>query len=408
MKESRDSEHIKPEDYNYHLPEERIARYPLKERDKSKLLIYKKGEISHDRFYNLPSYLSRDNLLVFNNTRVIQARLFFEKETGARIEIFLLEPVDPPEFSAAFSVQGKTTWRCMSGNLKKWKKGALEKSFSHRGKAHRLYAELIDKNADSQKVLFSWEGNLSFGEVIEKTGVTPLPPYIQRKAEEDDKVRYQTVYSKNEGSVAAPTAGLHFTGAVFEKLREKGACSQEVTLHVGAGTFQPVKAGKISDHQMHPERFSVKTEVLSNISKHSGKIIAVGTTSLRTLETLYWLGVKLSESAAESTEELTLGQWECYNMKSSMSYQEALKHIEKYAKKNGLKEVTATTRIIIVPGYRFKSASGLITNFHLPKSTLLLLIAAFTGGDWKRIYQYALENEFRFLSYGDSSLLMNC
>lgn len=397
--------HIDIEDYKYELPDERIAGYPLAERDRSKLLVYQNGKLAVDEFRNIPSALPRGSLLVFNNTKVIQARLIFRKKTGARIEILLLEPVKPGKISDSLNATGRVSWKCITGNLKKWKDDTLQKQFHYKGKTITLRAHITEKQKDWQKVQFVWDSGISFGEVIENSGLTPLPPYIKRDPEIEDRVRYQTVYSSHEGSVAAPTAGLHFTPGLIEELHEKGVTTEEITLHVGAGTFMPVKSPVIEEHDMHPENFSVTLSALEKIREYSGKIIAVGTTSVRVLESLYLLGEKISGAVADKRKMYT-EQWEWCNSEGKLSFCESLARLEQYMKANNLDELNATTRLMIVPGYRYRTIKGMITNFHQPGSTLLLLVAAFTGDDWKKIYRFALENEFRFLSYGDSSLLL--
>jgi len=398
-------ENIDIEDYYYELPEKRIAHYPLPRRDRSKLLIYKEGKIHDDLFRNIGSYLPPGCLLVFNNTRVIQARLIFTKKTGAKIEVLLLEPASPENLSVSLNSTGKTSWKCMTGNLKRWKSGTLEKKILHNGKMLTLSAMLKEKGDGCQEVQFIWNGRITFGEVIENAGLTPLPPYIKRDPEEGDRLRYQTVYSSKEGSVAAPTAGLHFTPPLIRELGEKGMETGEITLHVGAGTFTPVKSPRIEEHEMHAENFSVTPGTIKMLRKYSGNIIAVGTTSVRVLESLHLLGEKISTEGTKAGR-LCAGQWEWCKYGGKLSFGESLDALEWYMKKNKLQELNATTRIMIVPGYNFRSVRGMITNFHQPGSTLLLLVAAFAGNEWKKIYSYALENDYRFLSYGDSSLLL--
>jgi len=395
------------EDYNYDLPAERIAQYPIEVRDQSKLLIYKNGRIAKDTFNNIYRYLPSDSLLVFNNTKVISARLLFRKETGANIEVFCLEPVSPGEYEQSFSSKSPVEWKCIIGNLKKWKKGSLTANFSIRGRQYVLSAEKIKPDGDAYIISFSWNSNtLSFGEVIGAAGHIPLPPYIKREDEEADKIRYQTVYSSVNGSVAAPTAGLHFTKSVLEHINNKGIRCAELTLHVGAGTFQPVKTNKISKHEMHCEHFVVNEEVIENIIRFKGKIIAVGTTSVRTLESLYWLGAKIINNPSSADSELIISQWEPFQSDRQVKFQESLEALLKLLRKRKTSILHASTKIMIIPGYEFRTIRGMITNFHQPRSTLLLLLAAWTGNDWKRIYGFALENDFRFLSYGDCSLLL--
>ena len=398
---------IELRDYDYDLPPGRIAQHPVSERDKSKLLVFRENNISSDIFSNISDYLPSGSLLVFNNTRVIRARLLFRKETGAGIEILCLEPVLPAEYELSFSSMEPVDWKCIVGNLKKWKKGSLELPFEHQQKTFTLTAEKIRNEGDTVIVRFSWKCNsLSFGEIIETAGHLPLPPYIEREDTDEDSNRYQTVYSSIKGSVAAPTAGLHFTGKVFEKIREKGIDKAEITLHVGAGTFQPVKSDNISGHEMHYEHFFVTAATIETLIANSGRIIPVGTTSVRTLESLYWLGIKAINDPELHKKGLSLGQWEPYSMKADVTVGESLEALIKIMQNNNLQVLHASTGIIIVPGYNFKMLSGIITNFHQPRSTLLLLISAWAGENWKKIYGFAMENEFRFLSYGDSSLLL--
>jgi len=392
--------------YDYNLPPERIAQYPARERDLSKLLIYKDNLISGDIFRNIDQYLPSGSLLVFNNTRVIRARIMFRKETGAAIEVLCLEPLAPAEYSLSFGSKEPVEWKCIIGNLKKWKRGKLQTTFIFSGKQYELTATRVQQEDDAWRIRFEWGSpEISFGEIIESAGQLPLPPYLEREAEQDDLDRYQTVYSRINGSVAAPTAGLHFTGQIIEKLMATGMATAEVTLHVGAGTFKPVKAGRISEHKMHCEHFTVTKETLETLIEYDGKIIPVGTTSVRTLESLYWLGVKLGKYPFCKIEELSLGQWEAYKADSDMTSSDSLKTILKYMRANDLQELDASTGIMIIPEYEFHIISGMITNFHQPMSTLLLLISAWVRESWKDIYRYALENDFRFLSYGDCTLL---
>ncbi len=403
---TRRPQQIDIDEYDYLLPDERIAKFPLAERDASKLLIYNKGNISESRFKNLVDYLPEKTLLVRNNTRVVQARVLFFKETGARIEVFCLEPHSPSDYAVAFQQREQCEWTCMIGNLKKWKEGALTRQFEVESRSVTLTAERIDSSGLSHTVRFSWDSpSLTFADILEDVGELPIPPYLNRETEESDKETYQTVYAKVEGSVAAPTAGLHFTDAVLEDLEKHAIRSIEVTLHVGAGTFQPVKSKSIGDHTMHSEMISVTKDTLEELLRNLGSIIAVGTTSVRTLESLYFLGRQLILSP--ETFQFQVKQWEPYN--STALYpptEEALSALIEYMNAHQLKKLNAATQIIIAPGYKFRLVSGMITNFHQPKSTLLLLISAFVGADWKKIYNYAFDNEFRFLSYGDSSLLL--
>jgi S-adenosylmethionine:tRNA ribosyltransferase-isomerase len=394
-------------EYDYDLPEEKIAQYPIEERDLSKLLVYKNGEISESVFKEIHNQIPEDSLLVFNNTKVIRARLIFMKETGARIEILCLEPLDPADYSLSFKSRSNAEWKCIIGNLKKWKDGIVTASFLKGNKKYDLHARRISHEGEAWRIRFSWNSDdITFGEVIESTGHIPLPPYLNRPDEEDDILRYQTVYSQVKGSVAAPTAGLHFTKAVFNNLNSRRIEMAYLTLHVGAGTFQPVKTDNALNHEMHSEHFFAGTGTIEAVMMYPGKIIPVGTTSVRTLESLYWLGVKLWIKPETIPGELYLDQWEPYNLKTSLTLYQSLETLLNWMKNNNIMSIHAPTRIMIVPGYRFMVTNGMITNFHLPKSTLLLLISAWTGNDWKRIYSYALANNFRFLSYGDCSLLL--
>ena len=394
-------------DYYYDLPEDRIAQYPVNERDRSQLLIYKENKIVKDTFRNIDEYLPPDSLLVFNNTRVIRARILFQKETGAVIEILCLEPIFPFDYSLSFGSKEPVEWKCIVGNLKKWKGGALTTSFKYNGNQYYLYAERLQSDGEAWHIKFSWNNcEMSFGEIIETTGHIPLPPYINREDEAEDNERYQTVYSRIKGSVAAPTAGLHFTDYVFEKIKARGIKTVELTLHVGAGTFQPVKAKNIYDHEMHCEHFSIDAKTIILLLENQGKILPVGTTSVRTLESLYWLGVKLIQNQPDINANLSLGQWEAYDMVTNISIKESLGALLKYINERNLMCLQAVTSIMIVPGYEFRITNGMVTNFHQPRSTLLLLISAWTGNRWKEIYTFAFENRFRFLSYGDSSLLL--
>jgi S-adenosylmethionine:tRNA-ribosyltransferase-isomerase (queuine synthetase) len=394
-------------DYYYDLPEDRIAQYPVNERDRSQLLIYKENKIVKDTFRNIDEYLPPDSLLVFNNTRVIRARILFQKETGAVIEILCLEPIFPFDYSLSFGSKEPVEWKCIVGNLKKWKGGVLTTSFKYNGNQYYLYAERLQSDGEAWHIKFSWNNcEMSFGEIIETTGHIPLPPYINREDEAEDNERYQTVYSRIKGSVAAPTAGLHFTDYVFEKIKARGIKTVELTLHVGAGTFQPVKAKNIYDHEMHCEHFSIDAKTIILLLENQGKILPVGTTSVRTLESLYWLGVKLIQNQPDINANLSLGQWEAYDMVTNISIKESLGALLKYINERNLMCLQAVTSIMIVPGYEFRITNGMVTNFHQPRSTLLLLISAWTGNRWKEIYTFAFENRFRFLSYGDSSLLL--
>lgn len=394
-------------DYDYSLPKERIAQYPLSVRDSSKLLIRQDGTIKQDIFRNIDEYIPSGSLLVFNNSRVIKARLLFGKETGAIIEVLCLEPLNPSEYENSFSSVGPVEWKCIVGNLKKWKRGKISISFIHNGQPYNLDAERLCAEGEAWRIRFSWNNpGLSFSEVVEASGHVPLPPYIARNDEMQDMETYQTVYSKVKGSVAAPTAGLHFTDEVFKKLSRKHINTSEITLHVGAGTFQPVKSEYISGHEMHCEHFFISAETIEEIIRNEGRLIAVGTTSVRTIESLYWVGIKIMNNDLSARGQLFVSQWESYeneiNVKSSL----AMNSLLEYMKANNLLFLHVITSIIIIPGYKFRLVNGLITNFHQPRSTLLLLISAFTGEKWKDVYDFALNNDFRFLSYGDSSLII--
>ncbi len=392
---------IKIEDYNYPLPDERIAKFPLAQRDQSKLLVNKNGVLNEHHFSDLPELLSKDNLLVFNNTKVIQARLYFRKETGAVIEIFCLEPYLPADYALSFQQKKCCEWKCLIGNVKKWKENAL----SLQTENYQLSATRIESCGDWHIVRFDWDNdNFTFADILESAGELPIPPYLHRSTSERDKETYQTVYSKIKGSVAAPTAGLHFTPAVFEALEKKGIQTAELTLHVGAGTFKPVKSETIGEHAMHAELFSVNKQTIETLVEKLGKIIAVGTTSVRTLESLYWIGVELEKNPQQTVFEIQ--QWQAYENEAIISTQKALENILLYLEQNNKNALQASTQIMIVPGYEFKIVSSIITNFHQPQSTLLLLISAYLKENWRSMYDYALQNDFRFLSYGDSSLLI--
>lgn len=402
-----ETKHIKINDYNYPLPEERIAKFPLPVRDQSKLLVYRKGEISETVFTSLPNYLESGSLMIFNNTKVIQARLHFRKETGALIEIFCLEPIQPNDYALNFQQTQHAAWLCMIGNLKKWKEGSLQKELTVKGKPLTLTATRGACHGTSHWVDFTWNNDeVTFADILEVFGELPIPPYLNRETQESDKETYQTVYSKIKGSVAAPTAGLHFTQRVLDSLAEKGVDLEEVTLHVGAGTFKPVKSEEIEGHEMHTEYISVNRHTIEKLLAHQGEAIAVGTTSVRTLESLYYIGTTISQHPDASQEELHVKQWQPYETSSSLSTIEALQQILNYMERHQLETLHTSTQIIIAPGYEYKIVKKMITNFHQPQSTLLLLVSAFVKGNWKSIYDYALSHDFRFLSYGDSSLLI--
>ena len=391
-------------DYHYDLPEARIAKFPLEERDGSKLLVYRNGCITADVFSNLPDYMGENDVMTFNNTRVIRARIEMEKVTGARIEIFCIEPHEPSDYQLAFTQRYTCQWKCMVGNFRKWKSGVLKKQLICNETTIELQAERVGCSGKYHLIRFSWNGDIDFGSILNACGRTPIPPYLKRKTEEIDETRYQTVYSRHSGSVAAPTAGLHFTPQLLQQLSDKRVKQSEITLHVGAGTFLPVKQNDVTQHDMHVEYFSVSLDTICDILSNNGVLTAVGTTSLRALESVYWLGVKMLQKNS-ALENFHLEQWESYKLPQDISVEKSLKKICKILESNKLDTLWASTKIMIVPGYAFRVCSRLITNFHQPQSSLLLLVSAFVGERWKDIYSYALENDFRFLSYGDSSLL---
>ncbi|MCF0243144.1 MAG: S-adenosylmethionine:tRNA ribosyltransferase-isomerase [Bacteroidaceae bacterium] len=415
---------LKISDFNYNLPDERIAKFPVAQRDQSKLLVYNKGNISEDQFFNIIDYLPEGALMVFNNTRVIRARLHFRKETGALIEIFLLEPYAPADYEQMFQTRGKCQWHCLIGNKKKWKEGALTQTLTNTDGTQTVLTAQINHEAQttSSVIEFSWNSDLSFAEIVDMAGELPIPPYLNRQTEQSDLKTYQTVYSKIKGSVAAPTAGLHFTPEVLKRIDDKGIMREEVTLHVGAGTFKPVKTEDVADHEMHAEHFAVKLSTIQSLLRHEGKAIAVGTTSVRTLESLYYIGEQIIAGVQPDEDgEFHVSQWEPYGNQPSSDFSsakeqnpnqksspiEALKAIEHYLLSNGLNTLHASTQIIITPaGYNYKIVKVLVTNFHQPQSTLLLLVSALIGDNWHKVYDYALAHDFRFLSYGDSSLLI--
>ena len=406
----QDPKHIHISEYNYLLPDERIAKFPLPVRDQSKLLLYRHGEVSEDIFTSLPSYLPEGSLMIFNNTKVIQARLHFRKETGALIEVFCLEPIQPNDYVLNFQQTSHVAWLCMIGNLKKWKEGVLKKEMTIKGKALTLTAERGECYGTSHWVDFRWDKpEVTFADILEVFGELPIPPYLNRDTQESDKETYQTVYSKIKGSVAAPTAGLHFTPRVLDALKEKGIDLEELTLHVGAGTFKPVKSEEIEGHEMHTEYISVSRATLLKLIAHDGKAIAVGTTSVRTLESLYHIGITLLNNPDATEEDLHVKQWQPYEMSAEVAATpavDALQAIVIYLDRHGMETLHTSTQIIIAPGYEYNIVKAIVTNFHQPQSTLLLLVSAFIDGDWRKIYDYALGHDFRFLSYGDSSLLI--
>ena len=418
-----ETKHIHISDYNYDLPDSRIAKFPVSPRDTSKLLIYRHGEISDDIFYNLPKYLPQKSLMVFNNTKVIQARMHFRKETGALIEVFLMEPAAPTDYEQMFQTRGECSWLCMVGNLKKWKEGSLVRTFDVAGSTINFKAtmrrDIIDAKSGGTNywVDFAWDNpQVSFAEILDAVGELPIPPYLNRETQDSDKTTYQTVYSKIKGSVAAPTAGLHFTDKVLAAIDAAGVRREELTLHVGAGTFKPVKSEEIDGHTMHTEYVCVRRDTLQTLLDYDCCAIAVGTTSVRTLESLYYMGVKLEANPDAAEEDLHVCQWEPYekadgtpvdgNLIDGITPQKAISNIIAWLDKNNLKTLHSSTQIIIAPGYEYKIVKVLVTNFHQPQSTLLLLVSAFLKGDWRNVYDYALSHDFRFLSYGDSSILI--
>ncbi len=399
--------HIYISDFDYDLPEERIAKHPKDVRDQSKLLVYQEGEIQHTVFSDISSFLPQNSLMVFNNTKVIQARLHFRKETGALIEIFCLEPHVPKDYERIFGQKEQCEWVCLIGNRKKWKEGALCRRLTCNGVAVELSAERVGQVNDSDIVRFSWSDNdVTFSDILSSVGELPIPPYLNRATEERDKKDYQTVYSKIDGSVAAPTAGLHFTENVLAEIDAKNIERNEITLHVGAGTFKPVKAEDVSEHEMHSEYIYVPLKSIEALIRHGGACTCVGTTSVRTIESLYYIGQNIIRHPDVAEEDLKVEQWQPYAGDRDADGMEALKAIKDYLVRNHLEALHTSTQIIIAPGYKYHYVKRLVTNFHMPKSTLLLLVSAFIGEDWRRVYQYALDNDFRFLSYGDSSILI--
>ena len=403
-----DPKHIRISEYNYPLPDERIAKFPVARRDHSKLLIYNHGEVGEDVFYHLPEYLPEHALMVFNNTKVIQARMHFRKDTGALIEVFLLEPADPSDYELMFQTTDRCSWYCLVGNLKKWKEGSLTRECIINHLPCIIKATRGPVHGTSHRIDFEWTGNFSFAEIIDAMGELPIPPYLNRETQESDKTTYQTVYSKIKGSVAAPTAGLHFTPEVLADLDARGIDREELTLHVGAGTFKPVKSEEIEGHEMHTEFISVRRETIQKLINHKGCAIAVGTTSVRTLESLYYMGLKVMHHPDLTEAQLHVAQWEPYEKVESeeVKSEEALQALAGWMDMHHLEVLHSSTQIIIAPGYDYKIVKMLVTNFHQPQSTLLLLVSAFVKGNWRVIYDYALAHDFRFLSYGDSSLLI--
>ena len=409
-----DIKNIKIGDFSYTLPDEKIAKFPLVERDSSKLLIYRHGQVSEDLFHSLPNYLPSGALMIFNNTKVIQARLHFHKDVaenskslGALIEILLLEPAVPNDYQLIFSETERCSWYCLVRNLKRWKEGTLKQNITIGGHYITLTAERGEIHGTSHQINFSWnDSSLSFAEILDAIGEIPIPPYLNRESQESDKTTYQTVYSKIKGSVAAPTAGLHFTDRVLADLEAHGIDREELTLHVGAGTFRPVKSEQISEHEMHTEYIAVKKVIIEKLIAHNGEAIAVGTTSVRTLESLYYIGIYISNHPDATEEDMHVSQWAPYEQASDITTLESLQNILDYLNRHKLSVLKTSTQIIIAPGYNYHIVKIMVTNFHQPQSTLLLLVSAFLKGDWKKIYDYALDHDFRFLSYGDSSLLI--
>ena len=395
---------IKISDFDYDLPDERIAKYPLEQRDMSKLLEYCDGEVSEHVFRDIPDFIPSDSIMVFNDTKVVPARLHFQRETGAHIEVFCLEPVLPSEYNLIFSETATCRWRCIVGNVKRWKSDILtlyNPDSDPDVSALGLKASLVERDNETSVVEFRWNGGLPFSRVLEICGTIPIPPYLNRDSEAIDSERYQTLYARYRGSVAAPTAGLHFTENELEKIKAKGVDMETVCLHVGAGTFLPVKSDTISGHRMHREPFAVRKSLIRSLISSGKTVVAVGTTSVRTLESLYYIGV----SCIENGEPADVSQWAPYEREYGYTTEEALEAVVSYMDSAGLEELKVGTRIIIVPGFRFRITDVLVTNFHQPQSTLLLLISAFVQGDWRKIYDFALSHGFRFLSYGDSSIL---
>lgn len=395
---------IEIKNFTYNLPDEKIAKFPLKNRDDSKLLVYKDGKISENQSKNIADFLPPSGLIVFNNTKVIQARLHFRKSTGALIEIFCLEPYEPTEYELNLASLQKCKWKCLVGNLKKWKNDDLENVFDFNNEKITFKARKIESNKEFHIIEFEWNNYISFAEILDKNGEIPIPPYLNRESNEEDLKTYQTIYSKIKGSVAAPTAGLHFTEETLKKISAKGIEKEEITLHVGAGTFKPVKENLIENHEMHTEQFFIRIETVEKILKNIGNITAVGTTTVRTLESIYWIGIKLINNKIENSH-FNISQWEVYDLPQNTQVEKAFIEVYNYLKMNKISILHASTQIMIVPGYKFQIIDKLITNFHQPQSTLLLLVSAFIGDNWRNVYDYALENNFRFLSYGDSSIL---
>ncbi|MCH3924183.1 MAG: S-adenosylmethionine:tRNA ribosyltransferase-isomerase [Bacteroidales bacterium] len=392
------------EDFNYNLPDEYIAKFPLKKRDEAKLLVYNGKDISKTVFKNLPNLLDDDTLLVFNDTKVVYARLFFQKESGSKIEVFCLEPISCTDIQLAFNQTEEVVWKCLIGNNKKWKQGVLSRTITFDNESVTLNVERIRSEEDTWIVRFFWDKGKSFAEIMQNFGVIPLPPYLNREAKEEDKQDYQTVYAMFDGSVAAPTAGLHFTENTFNDLKSKGIQTSFVTLHVGAGTFKPVTCATIGEHIMHTEKITIKKDVIQSLLNYiDKKIICVGTTSVRTIESIYWYGVKIIESGGKFSE-IDVKQWQPYEKRQAISAKESLTVILNMMNDEKINHIYGQTQLIIAPSYEYKIIKGMVTNFHQPKSTLLLLVCAMIGEKWKEVYEYAKNNNFRFLSYGDACL----
>ncbi|MDD2636512.1 MAG: S-adenosylmethionine:tRNA ribosyltransferase-isomerase [Bacteroidales bacterium] len=399
-------------EYDYNLPYDRIAKYPLTKRDSSKLLIGKDSNYTQDKFLNISEYLPADSLIVFNNTRVINARMHFTKETGAQIEVFCLQPISPIDYSLALATNTKCSWNCLVGNNKKWKSGNLTKTIKINGQNTSISISKIQQLENSFEILFEWDNpEIHFSDILENSGDIPIPPYLNRKSEDKDKITYQTIYSQLQGSVAAPTAGLHFTDNVIEKIQKKNITTDYVTLHVGAGTFHPIKTDNAAEHEMHTEHFIITRNNIKNLIDHFGNITVVGTTSVRSLESLFIIACKVYDDPKNITCEFQISQWEAYDNSIEILKNrklEILKHLNNWMEENKIEQLNCSTQIMIVPGYKFVFTNRLITNFHQPKSTLLLLLAAFIGEqEWQKAYKFAFDNEFRFLSYGDSCLFLN-
>lgn len=401
-------QNINIKDFDYNLSDDKIAKYPLQQRDASKLLVFNNSKISTDRFYNISEYIPNDSLILFNNTKVINARLNFKKETGSKIEIFCLEPIKPSDYYLSFNSVENCTWKCLIGNNKKWKEGKLKSKLVIKNYEFTISVSKINNLGDSFEILFEWDNDkICFSDILEAMGNIPIPPYLNRNSEEIDKSRYQTIYSKFEGSVAAPTAGLHFTESLLDKLKANNIIIEDITLHVGAGTFHPVKTDEVYKHEMHTEYFKINKSCIENIIKKYGNITVVGTTTVRTIESTFQVALQVFNNPNISSNDFVVSQFEAYEYDiKSINILAILENLVNWMKKNNYDYLNCATQIMILPGYSFKIVNRLITNFHQPKSTLLLLLAAFIGNEWKKVYSYALDNDFRFLSYGDSSIFI--